>query len=51
MKKDLRYDNFSEDKGVFWMSFEAVCQWFEVIHLNWNPDSILKYRKNYFDCW
>ena len=28
LKKALGYDNFSKDKGVFWINFESVMQWF-----------------------
>jgi len=38
MKQALGYDNFAEDKGVFWISFQDVCIWFENLHVNWNPD-------------
>jgi calpain-7 len=50
LKKALCYDNFSEDKGVFWMSFDAVCVFFESLHMNWNPD-LLTQRKSFFDHW
>lgn len=50
LKKALGYDNFSQDKGVFWISFEAVTQWFSHLDMNWNPD-LLQYRKSFFDYW
>ena len=50
MKKALCYDNFAEDKGVFWISFDAVCVWYESLHINWNPD-LLKHRKSFYDFW
>jgi calpain-7 len=50
MKKDLHYDSFTEDKGVFWMDFEAVCQWFKEIHVNWNPDRYAC-NKTIYDIW
>jgi calpain-7 len=50
MKKDLHYDNFSEDKGVFWIDFEAICQWFSELHLNWNPERYAC-KKTVYDVW
>jgi calpain-7 len=50
LKKALGYDNFSQDKGVFWINFESVMQWFSHLDMNWNPD-LLKYRKSFFDYW
>ena len=50
LKKALGYDNFSQDKGVFWINFESVMQWFSHLDMNWNPD-LLQYRKSFFDYW
>ena len=50
LKRSLGYDNFSEDKGVFWIDFESVTQWFSHLDMNWNPD-LLQYRKSFFDHW
>jgi calpain-7 len=50
MKKDLHYDSFTEDKGVFWMDFEAVCQWFKELHINWNPERY-QCKKTTYDVW
>jgi len=50
LKQALGYDNFSEDKGVFWITFEAVCAFFSHLDMNWNPD-LLQYRKSFFDFW
>ena len=50
LKQALGYDNFAEDKGVFWMDLESVMTWFEGMDINWNPD-LLVYRKDYFDYW
>lgn len=38
LKKALGYENFSEDKGVFWIDFESVVMWFSHLDMNWNPD-------------
>lgn len=50
LKKALGYDNFAKDKGVFWISFDAVLHWFSHLDMNWNPD-LLQYRKSFFDHW
>ncbi|GAB1598086.1 calpain-7-like [Argonauta hians] len=26
------------DNGVFWIDFDSLCHFYEVIHLNWDPD-------------
>ena len=48
LKAALGYDNFEQDKGVFWMDFDSVLQWFDCIDVNWNPE-LLQYRKSFFD--
>ena len=50
LKQALGYDNFSKDKGVFWMDFNSVMQYFDSLDINWNPD-LLQYRKSFFDLW
>ncbi len=40
MQKALNYDpknasNF--DNGVFWIDFDSLCNFFDVIYMNWNP--------------
>lgn len=50
LKQALGYDNFQQDKGVFWMDLESVLTWFEGIDLNWSPD-LLAHRKSFFDYW
>ena len=46
----LGYDNFSEDKGVFWIDYDSVLTWFDSLDINWNPE-LLKNRKIFFDVW
>ena len=50
LKKALGYDNFSEDKGVFWMCWESLLDWSSHLDINWNPE-LLQYRKSFFDHW
>ena len=50
LKQALGYENFSEDKGVFWISFDAVLQWFDSLDINWNPN-LLPNKKMFFDRW
>ena len=47
LKQALGYDNFREDKGVFWMDFASVIKWFDCIDLNWNPE-LLQNRRSIF---
>ena len=35
--------SFSSLAGVFWISWECVMQFFDVIYMNWNP-KLFKYR-------
>jgi calpain-7 len=38
------------DNGIFWIDFDSVCEWFESLDINWNPE-LLIYRKSFFDLW
>ncbi|KAJ2397728.1 cysteine protease [Coemansia sp. RSA 2603] len=39
LMQQLCYDPVaeSEDCGLFWIDYDSVCQRFDAIHLNWNP--------------
>jgi len=50
LKQMLGYENFSTDKGVFWIDYESVLTWFDSLDMNWNPE-LLQYRKSFFDIW
>ena len=50
LKKALGYDNFSKDKGVFWIDWDSIVRWFDHLDINWNPDA-LQYQKSFFDIW
>jgi len=50
LKQLFGYNNLKEDKGVFWIDFDSVVQWFDHLDLNWNPE-LLIYRKSFFDMW
>jgi calpain-7 len=50
LKAALGYDNFDEDKGVFWIEFASVMEFFDSLDINWNPD-LLVYNKSFFDHW
>ncbi|XP_014780312.1 calpain-7 [Octopus bimaculoides] len=41
MQSILNYDPKSAqsfDNGVFWIDYESICHFYEVIHINWNPE-------------
>jgi len=51
LKKIFHYDDLKQtDNGIFWIDFDSVCEWFESLDINWNPD-LLIYRKSFFDLW
>lgn len=46
LRRALKYDpenaqNF--DNGVFWIDYDSLCQFFDVIYMNWNP-GLFKYK-------
>ena len=53
MKSALKYDpkdaqNF--DNGVFWIDYDSLCQFFEVIYMNWSPD-LFKHAYSLHNMW
>ena len=51
LKKIFHYDDLKQnDNGIFWIDFDSVCEWFESLDINWNPE-LLIYRKSFFDLW
>ena len=38
------------DNGIFWIDIDSVCEYFESLDMNWNPE-LLIYRKSFFDLW
>ncbi|XP_020604869.1 calpain-7-like [Orbicella faveolata] len=53
LQRALNYDRKSAlqiDNGVFWISWECVMQFFDVIYMNWNP-KLFKYRYTLHSTW
>ncbi|UYV60305.1 CAPN7 [Cordylochernes scorpioides] len=53
LKKALKYDPKSAqmfDNGIFWIDFESILHFFEVIYFNWNPD-IFKFTSCLHQTW
>lgn len=53
LQRALNYDRKSAvqiDNGVFWISWECVLQFFDVIYMNWNP-KLFKYRFSLHSTW
>lgn len=45
-----RKSALKDDNGVFWMNWESVCKFFDVMYLNWDPQ-LLSYRYTLHSCW
>lgn len=53
LQKALNYDRKSAlqiDNGVFWINWESLMQFFDVIYMNWNP-KLFKYRFALHSTW
>lgn len=51
LKSRLHYNDLAvNDNGIFWIDFDSVCDYFESLDINWNPD-LLVYSKSFFDLW
>lgn len=53
LKAELNYDPKNAqmfDNGVFWIDYDSICQFFEVIYMNWNP-SLFKYTYSTHQKW
>jgi calpain-7 len=51
MKEKFAYNTLKEkDKGVFWIDWDSLCDNFDHLDINWNPE-LLKNRKYFFDYW
>ena len=53
LMKALKYDpknaqNF--DNGVFWIDYDSLCQFFDVIYMNWSPD-LFPHKSVFHQCW
>jgi len=47
---DPEVEKEQEDNGIFWISWEAVCNFFASIHASWSPGRFV-YRQNVHDHW
>ena len=53
MQKALNYDPKSAknfDNGVFWIDYESLCRFYDVIYMNWNP-SLFPYTYAIHSSW
>ena len=51
LKQKFHYDDLKEsDNGIFWIDIDSVCEYFESLDMNWNPE-LLIYKKSFFDLW
>ncbi len=51
--KKLKYDpknaqNF--DNGVFWIDYDSLCRFYDIVYMNWNP-SLFKHTYNIHQMW
>lgn len=39
LKKIFHFDDLkSSDNGIFWIDFDSVCDFFDSLDINWNPE-------------
>ncbi|KAF9356997.1 calpain 7 [Mortierella sp. NVP85] len=53
LKTELGYDQsaaLKHDDGIFWIDYDSVCDEFDTIHINWNPE-MLKHRMVVHTLW
>lgn len=53
MQKALNYDPKSAqqfDNGVFWIDYDSLCRFYDVIYINWNPE-LFKYTHCIHSVW
>ncbi|CAC5410761.1 CAPN7 [Mytilus coruscus] len=53
MQKALNYDPKSAqqfDNGVFWIDYDSLCRFYDVIYINWNPE-LFKYTHGIHSVW
>ncbi|CAG8585511.1 7461_t:CDS:10 [Diversispora eburnea] len=53
LMRELDYDRIPaalNDDGIFWIDFDSVCQYFDSIHMNWNPE-LFKYFDTIHSSW
>ena len=51
LKQIFHYDTLKQsDNGIFWIDIDSVCEYFESLDINWNPE-LLIFRKSFFDLW
>lgn len=53
MRKALNFDPTSAqtfDNGVFWIDFDSLCHYFDVVYMNWNP-ALFKYTYCLHQTW
>ncbi|XP_046445649.1 calpain-7-like isoform X2 [Daphnia pulex] len=53
LKKQLNYNPESAanfDNGVFWIDYDSLCTFFDVVYLSWNP-SLFTHTFSIIGCW
>jgi calpain-7 len=53
LKKALHFDQMQalrDDNGVFWIDWKSLCQFFDVVYINWKP-KLFPYKSTFHDVW